>query len=111
MEGDYIGEQIITESSRSERGKFDGQHAIAYGLNNLNEGVTIAHPVNQHRDFKEFARNTNNEPLVLYSEENEKHGRIMIDTGFTKLYKQYWNGAGTHQYVSNANVWLTGIVE
>ena len=110
MDGNYIGMKTITRADRSEKGKFDGTHAIAYGLNNIHEGYTIAHPVNTHADFKEFARNSNDEPLVLFAEENENHGRIIIDTGFTKLFEAYWANAGTHQYVSNANVWLTGLI-
>lgn len=65
-------------------------------MNNLHEGVTICHPENMHEDFKTFAVNTNNEPCVLYTEENENHGRIIVDTGFTKLYTNFWSGVGTH---------------
>jgi len=49
-----------------------------------------------HPDFKIFAYNSNNEPLVLYSEENENHGRIIYDFGFTKLFPEYWKNAGTY---------------
>lgn len=49
-----------------------------------------------HKDFEIFAYNSNNEPLVLFSEENENHGRIILDFGFTKLYASLWNKAGTH---------------
>lgn len=31
-----------------------------------------------------------NEPMVLYAEKNERHGRIIIDTGFSKLFPSYW---------------------
>jgi hypothetical protein len=55
-------------------------------LNNLHEGITICQPFKTHPDFKVFAYNSNNEPMVLYAEKNEKHGRIIIDTGFTKLF-------------------------
>lgn len=109
MDGVYQGGKLIQKSQKLGRGKFDQNHSIAYGLNNLHEGITIAHPVKIHPDFKAFAHNSKNEPMVLYAEENENHGRIIIDTGFTKLFKSYWATAGTHQYVSNANVWLTGI--
>jgi len=47
-------------------------------------------------EFKIFAYNSKNEPLVLYSDENEKHGRIIVDFGFTKLYPSFWQNAGTH---------------
>jgi hypothetical protein len=55
-------------------------------LNNIHEGITICHPEKTHKDFQIFAYNSNNEPLVLFAEENENHGRIIIDCGFTKLY-------------------------
>ena len=109
LEGNYIGQKIITKSDKVEKSMFDQNHSIAYGLNNLYEGVTICHPIKMHPDFKEFARNSNNEPLIIYADENEKHGRIIIDMGTTKLGTNFWGKAGTHQYVSNANVWLTGI--
>jgi hypothetical protein len=60
--------------------------------------------------FKIFARNSNDEPLVLYADETDSHGRLIIDVGFTKLYPDFWKNAGTNQYVSNCAVWLTGIV-
>lgn len=34
--------------------------------------------------------------MVLYAEKNKNHGRIIVDTGFTKLYQYYWTQAGTH---------------
>jgi len=32
----------------------------------------------------------------MYAEENENHGRIILDCGFTKLYPQFWRNAGTN---------------
>ena len=34
--------------------------------------------------------NSNGEDLVLYAEESEEHGRIILDFGFTKLFPEYW---------------------
>jgi hypothetical protein len=61
--------------------------------------------------FSVFAINSNDEPMVLYAEESESHGRIIIDTGYTKLFPEYWDTAGTNIYVSNCMVWLTGIIK
>jgi len=61
-------------------------HTISYGLRNLHEGITICHPDKIHKDFTIFAYNSNNEPLIVYADENENHGRIIVDCGFTKLY-------------------------
>ena len=62
------------------------------------------------KDFEIFAYNSKNEPLVVYAEETESHGRIILDCGFTKLFPEYWRNAGTNQYISNCTVWLTGVV-
>jgi len=87
MNGAYYGDKIITEGKINENSHFDKNHSIAYGLRNLHEGITICSPQNTHKDFKHFAYNSNNEPLVTYAEENEDHGRIILDCGFTKLFK------------------------
>ena len=108
LEGNYHGTKIITKSDDVKKGTFKSNHSITYGLNNLYEGITICHPVNTHPDFTVLAKNSNDEDLILYAEESDTHGRLMIDTGITKLYNN-WKDCGTHQYVSNSNVWLTGI--
>jgi hypothetical protein len=90
LEGNYIGKHIIKKAEKVVKGTFDQNHSIAYGLNNLYEGITICHPVKLHSDFKIFALNSNDEPLILYADENENHGRIIIDTGTTKLGTKDW---------------------
>lgn len=87
LEGNYKGNQVITKGTEVVKGKFDQNHTIAYGLNNLNEGITIAHPVKLHSDFKLFAKNSNDEALIMFADENDNHGRIIIDTGITKLFE------------------------
>lgn len=109
--GNYLGNNILNKSEElSAKGTFYQNHPFAYGINNFYEGWTISHPINLHPDFKIFALNSEGNPNVIYAEENENHGRIIIDTGYTKLWDTWWNTtAGTRQYVSNANVWLTGV--
>jgi len=41
--------------------------------------------------------------------EKGKHGRLLVDTGFTKLYPEYWSLAGQARYIVNAIVWLVDI--
>ncbi len=37
-------------------------------------------------------------------------GRVVIDCGFTKLNRPFWNTtAGTERYVRNCAVWLLGL--
>ena len=60
VEGDYWGGKIVHgddsfdksgKNKEHSQNKFDFNHSIAYGLNNLHEGITICHPVNLHKDF------------------------------------------------------------
>lgn len=78
-------------------------------MNEFYEGNTVCTATNIHKDFKVFAYNNNFEPLILVAEANDKHGRIVIDCSFTKLYKSYWESGQNAQYMYNANLWLTGI--
>jgi len=52
----------------------------------LHEGITISHPEKIHKDFNIFAYNSNNEPLIVFADENDNHGRIIVDCGYTKLF-------------------------
>jgi len=46
---------------------------------------------------------------MLYTDPPTK-GRVVVDTGFTKLGKTYWNTtAGTERYVRNVAVWLLNV--
>jgi hypothetical protein len=42
-------------------------------------------------------------------ERSETGGRVIVDTGFTKLYKYYWTTAGQPRYVVNASVYLVDV--
>ena len=88
MQGNYHANKIISKSENFQENKkgFDPTHPIFYGVNNLQEGITICHPTKIHSDFKIIAYNSEGKPLVLVAEQNEKHGRIILDCGFTKLY-------------------------
>lgn len=108
--GNYMGDKIITADEKASQSKFNANHAIAYGLNNIHEGITICHPENIHKDFSIFAYNSLNEPLVVHCDETDNHGRMIVDCGFTKMFPQFWRNAGTNQYISNCVVWLSGIV-
>jgi hypothetical protein len=110
FEGRYYGGKLITGTLEPiNLGNFDKNHCISYGLNNIHEGITISSPFNMSKDFKVFAKNTNNEPFLIYAESNEKHGRIIVCGAVTALFEKYFPMGGNHQLVSNCNVWLTGI--
>ncbi len=73
------------------------------------EGITIPEVVNKHPDFTVFSRNSSNQTHIIYANKIEnKHGRIIIDPGFTKLYPQFWIRADTCNYIYNAMLWLFG---
>ena len=90
LKGNFFGDKILTASDDLAKGTFDKNHPISYGVNNLYEGITICHPEKMHDDFKVYAINTNNEPLVVYAEASDNHGRIIVDCGFTKHWDHYW---------------------
>ncbi len=47
----------------------------------------------------------------MYCDAPER-GRVVIDTGFTKMYSEFFNTtAGNDRYVRNVAVWLLGIDE
>ena len=99
MRGNYDGKQIITKSNdnfvNDKKGKFNPNHPVFTNTIDLYEGHTISTIFNIHSDFVTIAHNTNNEPMILFAEANEHHGRIIIDAGYTKLFDEYWNSAGT----------------
>jgi hypothetical protein len=88
---------------------FKREHPIMDGIVNLYEGITICHPSKEHPEVEILATSSDNHPCVLYFDHRTR-GRVIIDTGFTKLHNcsGYWESAGTGRYVRNASCWLTG---
>jgi hypothetical protein len=75
---------------------------------NIHEGETIARPKCQKLPniVKEIARSSSNQPCIMCYDDL-KNGRVVLDTGYTKLYKEYYpNTAGTDRYFVNALCWL-----
>ncbi|CAF4864876.1 unnamed protein product, partial [Rotaria sp. Silwood1] len=112
---DRLGEKILTfkQNGQLEAGHF-GQHAIFTGIQNLYEGITICHPVYSTSESRAIlatvATSTDGNPnIAVYDPPaTSTEGRLCLDCGFTKLYKN-WDEAGTARYVVNASCWLTGI--
>ncbi|CAF3804860.1 unnamed protein product [Rotaria sp. Silwood1] len=115
LNGNYSGEKILTfkQNGQLEAGHF-GQHAIFTGIQNLYEGITICHPVYSTSESRAIlatvATSTDGNPnIAVYDPPaTSTEGRLCLDCGFTKLYKN-WDEAGTARYVVNASCWLTGI--
>jgi len=60
-----------------------------------------------------LATSTYGKPCLLSCERGKSNfaegGRIIVDTGFTKLGRDYWAAAGQSRYVVNASVWLVDV--
>ena len=90
-------------------GTFSNILPISYGLDNIYEGITICHPINMPNDFEVFSYASDGNANTVILDKTKDHGRIVVDCGYTKLFKEFWNTAGTGRYIGNACVWLTGI--
>jgi len=90
-------------------GQFDQEHNLFAGINALYEGHTIAVPSNTAR-LSVVATSSHGRPCILTMNSGrdggkKTTGRLVVDTGFTKLYMQ-WTTAGQSRYIVNAVVWL-----
>lgn len=89
---------------------FSKVHPITRGISKLYEGYTICRPNISPLppSVKSLAISSANHPNIMYVNETSGSGRVVIDCGFTKLYENLWNTAGTARYVVNATCWLSG---
>jgi len=112
LQGNNYGNKTLSFGSTREKGQFDQEHLIFAGINNLYEGITICYP-DQDSKLKTLALGTDGKPCILSCEKGQSNfndgGRIVVDTGFTKLYQQFWASAGQARYVVNATVWLVDL--
>jgi len=90
---------------------------ISSQLNRLYEGYTIAYLDKAPNLLSVLATSSDGNPVILFGANKndkspgkieEKFGRIVLDTGFTKLWKE-WNTEGNPRYICNATVWLLGL--
>jgi hypothetical protein len=90
-------------------GTFKREHPVTDGILELYEGVTICYPTISHPEVHVLATSSNDHPCILYYDHGTR-GRVIIDSGFTKLHNMhgYWDSIGTGRYVRNAGCWLTG---
>jgi len=81
---------------------------VTCGLQHLYEGTTICH-ASVLGNLQTIARSTQGNPIILIHDQKEKdRGRVVVDTGFTKLWTE-WKLTGNERYICNATVWLLGI--
>jgi len=119
VNGDDHGDQTLVYGwDPREPGRFDKNHLIFSGINSLYEGVTICYPcpvilegksAPEEIRLETVATSTYDRPIISKMEATQDHGRVILDTGWTKLYESYWSSTGQARYVVNACVWLTNI--
>jgi len=112
LTGDTPAGKILQYGPGEKSGYFDENHLVFAGINHLYEGVTICFPDKECK-LKTLATSTDGNPCILCCEAGESNiengGRIIVDSGWTKLYKMYWASAGQARYVVNATVWLLNL--
>jgi len=111
LSGCDSAQNLLKFGAAKTKSQFDSQHIVFAGINQLYEGHTIAVPKpvkGSAYDLKVMATSSDNNPCILYRDGEKNAGRIIVDTGFTKLYLQ-WTTAGQSRYVVNASVWLINI--
>ena len=89
---------------------FNKNHDVFKGVYKLYEGVTISHPDTDTLPppLQILSISSANHPNIMCIEANENFSRLLLDCGYTKLYKNLWDTAGTGRYVRNAVCWLAG---
>jgi hypothetical protein len=116
VEGNDPGQKLMCAAANCSKPQtFRKMHPVLRGIQKLYEGVTISHPSPAIPPFpvKVLATSSSNHPNIMYVDEENgregRHGRVIIDCGFTKLFESRWDSAGTARYVKNAACWLTGL--
>jgi hypothetical protein len=105
--GDTPGGRVLGYGNAKVPGEFDCENLIFSGINYLFEGITICYPA-QDAKLTHLATSSDGKPCISFMESTPEHGRVLVDTGFTKLYCS-WEAAGQARYVVNATVYLVDV--
>jgi len=105
LTGNTPGQQELVPGTATTAGQF-GKHLITAGVLKLNEGHTICYPTSVGNGMEVVGTSSNNHPVLIAKDGKQSRGRVLVDNGFTKLFKAFWTTAGTPRYVSNCCVWL-----
>jgi len=109
LKGNDYGNKVLKVGDGKKTGEF-ARHLITTGLVTLHEGITICYPDKLTEKTQVLATNSDGHPCIIYCDPSAKFGPIVIDTGFTKLYPNFWvTTAGNDRYVRNAAVWLLSL--
>jgi len=105
--GNTPGQRVLGYGTAKTPGEFDSEHLIFAGINYLFEGITICYPESDGK-LTHLATSSDGKPCISFMDSTEEHGRVLVDTGFTKLYLQ-WDSAGQARYVVNGTVYLVDV--
>eukprot|EP01106_Pelomyxa_sp_JSP_P014818 TRINITY_DN4855_c0_g1_i1.p1 TRINITY_DN4855_c0_g1~~TRINITY_DN4855_c0_g1_i1.p1 ORF type:complete len:415 (-),score=64.15 TRINITY_DN4855_c0_g1_i1:181-1257(-) len=130
LTGNSAGDRLMAHGDATVPGSFDSNHIVFSGINYLYEGVTICFPVEKDAPspfpnpematanwrapalvgkLKTLATSSNGWPVISCCESSESGGRVIVDTGYTKLFSSYWRSEGQARYVVNACVYLVDV--
>ncbi|KAN0015982.1 hypothetical protein ACTFIU_005932 [Dictyostelium citrinum] len=113
--GNEPGKQDLTLGNGLDKQHFSS-HLVTSGIVNLYEGITISSfadltPANGKLEVLATSSQGNKIMLVSSTDPTKVDancGRVVIDSGFTKLFAQFFS-AGTSRYVKNCCVWLLAL--
>jgi len=105
--GNTPGQRVLGYGKPNVPGEFDAEHLIFAGINYLYEGNTICYPESDGK-LTHLATSSDGKPVISFMDSTTDHGRVIVDTGFTKLYCS-WESAGQARYVVNATVYLVDV--
>ena len=106
MSGNVIGGQVVGIQKKSKKAGLRQNHLITTGISKLYEGNTIA-TIAEIKDLEPLVYGTENNVTIAVYDQNGK--RAILDTGYTKLFAQFWDSEGTARYVVNAASWLVNV--
>jgi len=115
--GNTYGDRVMSYGKHDTPGEFDEESIIFAGISYLYEGITICYPQlvdgtplkDSESKLKILATSSDGFPCICKIDSTESSGRVIVDTGFTKMYSGYWTSAGQARYVINSAVYLIDV--
>jgi hypothetical protein len=106
MYGNAVGTKTVGLQAEYKKAGVKQNHLITTGISKLYEGNTIA-TIAKHPQLEPLVYGTENNVTIAVYDKNGK--RAILDTGFSKLFNEFWDSVGTARYVVNAASWLVNI--
>jgi len=107
--GSDPGQANLTLGNGTDKQKF-ASHLITSGIVTLFEGRTVSYFDKVPEKLEVLATSSGGNPIIACSlaSQSQNCGRVIVDTGFTKLLDEFFN-AGIERYIKNACVWLLAL--